>query len=177
MRGISWRWVLTGIILIYGAQLLLAVGGRLLGDGIEPLQFHQALFLGFTLSSFLLGGFVVGLLSPGTTIVEPPLAALGAALLDALFPPFSALQMAAGPWLLIVTIGFHLALLGGWLGKRLPDVDTPRVLFWFALVVLAFGAPGALLALGLSPWIAAGLLATTGAFIYWRLMRAGLQAS
>ncbi len=174
MREIKWRWVLVGVVFIYGSQLLLAGAGRAFGAGVEPLVFYQALFLGFTFFSFFLGGFVVGLLSPGRTVVEPPLAAVGAALLDAGFPPLSAVQTAAGSWPLIVMVGFVLALLGGWMGERLPtptDRLAPRVMFWFALLVLAFGGPAALLALGIPAWAAAVLVATLGGLVYWRLTR------
>jgi hypothetical protein len=44
MREIRWRWVLAGVVFIYGSQLLLAGAGRVFGAGVEPLVFHQALF-------------------------------------------------------------------------------------------------------------------------------------
>ena len=174
MREVRWLWVVVGVAFIYGSQLLLAGVDRAFGAGLEPLVFHQALFLGFTLFSFFLGGFVVGLLSPGRTIVEPPLAALGASFLDAAFPPLSAVQAAAGVWLLIVTTGFVLALLGGWMGERLPtptDMLAPRVFFWFALLVLAFGVPAAMVAIGIPAWAAAVLVAAVGGVAYWRSTR------
>jgi hypothetical protein len=164
----------VGVVFIYGSQLLLAGAGRVLGAGVENLLFHQTLFLGFTLFSFFLGGFVVGLYSPGRTIVAPPLAALGAAVLDAALPPSTAAQMAAGSWPFIVMTGFLLALFGGWMGERLPtptDTPAPLVLFWSALLLVALGVPAAMLALGIPTWAAAVLLATAGGAAYWGLAR------
>lgn len=174
MKRVQWRWVLVGIAFIYGAQLVLAGAARLLGPAVEALQVHQALFLAFTLFSFMLGGFVVGLLSPGVSVLEPALAALGAALLDALLPPPTAAQMAAGSWLVIVSTGLLLALVGGWMGERIPtptDVAAPRVGFWFALLVLVFGLPAALVGLGVPGWLTAVLMAAGGTFVYWRLAK------
>jgi hypothetical protein len=90
--------------------------------------------------------------------------------------------VAAGSWLLIVTTGFVLALLGGWMGERLPTPTSmlaPRVFFWFALLVLTFGVPAALLAIGVPAWAAAGLVAAVGGVAYWRSTRshAGQSAS
>jgi hypothetical protein len=174
MRAIQWRWVLVGIVFIYGSQLLLGAAIQLFGAGVEHLQAHEAIFLGFTLFTFFLGGFVVGLLSPGTTIVEPPLAALAAALLDAALPPPTAAQAAAGSWPVIIMIGLLLAFVGGWMGERLPTPTNeiaPHVGFWFALLVLVFGLPATMVAAGVPTWITAVFVAGVGGFVYWRLTK------
>ena len=180
MSEIRWPRVAVGVGFIYVSQLLLAGVDRAFGEGVEPLVFHQALFLGFTLFSFFLGGFVAGLLSSRRAILEPLLAALGAALLDAALPPLSAAQTTAGSWAFVVTTGFLLALIGGWMGLHVPTPTNrraPQVMFWFALLVIVFGLPATLLAMGLPAWAVAVLVAIVGGVVYLRLMQAKAATS
>jgi hypothetical protein len=174
MPRVQWLWVLVGVAFIYGSQLLLGLVARAFGAGVEQLAGLQALFLAFTLFAFFLGGFVVGLFSPGTTIVEPPLAAFVAAVLDAVLPPATAAQLAPGSWLVIVMTGFLLAFVGGWMGEKLPtpaEGVAPRVMFWVAVLVLVFGLPAGMVGLGVPVWLTALLVLAVGAGGYWRLAR------
>ena len=113
MRDIQWRWVLA----------------QPFGPTLEQLKVMQALFLTYTVASYFFGGFIVALLLPGRAVSEPGIAALTAAALDAFLPPGTAAQMAAAPWLVIVTTGFLLALMGGWIGERVRTLG-PSPLHW-----------------------------------------------
>jgi hypothetical protein len=117
---------------------------------------------------------VVGLLSPGVTVIEPLLAAAGAVVLDLALPPPTAATLATGSWPVIVMTGLLLALVGGWMGERLPTpagIPVQRVLFWFALLLLVLGLPATLVALGVPVWLTALVVAAGGGYVYWRLAR------
>jgi hypothetical protein len=174
MPRVQWLWVIVGVAFIYGSQVLLGLVASTFGAGVEQLLGLQALYLAFTLFAFFLGGFVVGLLSPGSTVLEPPLAALLAGLLDIVLPPATAAQLAPGRWQVIVMTGVLLAFAGGWIGERMPtpaEGVAPRLLFWLAVLVLAFGLPAGMVGLGLPAWLAALVVLALGGGVYWRLSR------
>ena len=79
--GMHWRWVAYGVAIMLGATLM---GGFVLGlvlvaagTPLETLRAGRQLpfMVPVALLSFGAGGFLVGLRSPGKTILEPGLAA------------------------------------------------------------------------------------------------------
>jgi len=112
-----WRWVLVGTLIVLGAQSLLTALLAALGVDVASV----GVFLVTTTIAFLLGGAVIGWLSPGYTAWEAGFASVLAAA-GSLFLAMRLLNYGSG--LLVVTpiaIGWGLlcGLAGGWLGERI----------------------------------------------------------
>ena len=124
--NLDWRWVAIGAAIMFGlnlvASLLLLL---LLGDGLpatatDPQEAAAALGGGrlalgalVGVASFAIGGYVVGLKSPGRTILEPGLSAATAVVGLLLSGAFSLDNLLAGG-----LVPFLAGLLGGYLGER-----------------------------------------------------------
>jgi hypothetical protein len=112
-----WRWVLVGTLIVLGTQALLtafiaAFGVQVVSIGVFALT---------TTIAFLLGGAVIGWMSPGYTAWEAGFASVLAAA-GSLFLGIRLLDFGDG--LVVVTpiaVGWGLlcGLAGGWLGERL----------------------------------------------------------
>jgi hypothetical protein len=127
LGNLNWRWVAIGVAIMFGlnlvASLLLLL---LLGDGLpattaDPQQAAVALGGGrlalgalIGVASFALGGYVVGLKSPGRTILEPGISAAIAVVVGLLLSgAFTLGNLLAGG-----LVPFLAGLLGGYLGER-----------------------------------------------------------
>lgn len=126
-RGLDWRWIGIGAAIMFGlnfvASLLLLL---VLGDSVPPptaTPEEAAAALGggrlalaalVGIASFAIGGYIVGLKSPGRTILEPGISAAIAVLIGLLLSgTFSLGNLLTGG-----LIPFLAGLLGGWLGER-----------------------------------------------------------
>ena len=116
-RRIEWRWVAVGALIVLGLETLVGSSLHALGVGDSPTSF--SLFFVSTTVAFLVGGGVIGMLSPGWTIWEAGFASaiavvwtgfLLARLLDASLVSTMPLGLA---W------GVLCGLAGGWVGERL----------------------------------------------------------
>lgn len=114
-RRIAWRWVLVGALIVLGTETLFAstvaaIGGRV----TEPWTF----VLGTTVA-FLVGGFVIGLLSPGWTIWEAGYAGV----IAVAWTGFLLARLLDSGFLATLPLGLAWGLLcglaGGWIGERL----------------------------------------------------------
>ena len=126
-RNLDWRWIGIGIAIMFGLSFvagLLAVavlGGpdavtASTGSAPTALIGGGRLLLASLLSfaAFLVGGYVVGLKSPGRTILEPGISAAVAVALTLLIGGvFSVITLLAAG-----LMPFLAGLLGGWLGER-----------------------------------------------------------
>jgi hypothetical protein len=125
--NLDWRWVAIGAAIMFGlnlvASLLLLL---LLGDGLpatatDPQEAAAALGGGrlalgalIGIASFAIGGYIVGLRSPGRTILEPGISAAIAVVVGLLLSgAFSLGNLLAGG-----LVPFLAGLLGGYLGER-----------------------------------------------------------
>jgi hypothetical protein len=131
--GLDWRWIGIGVAIMFGlnlvAGLLLAV---LLGDAVPatattPEEAAAALGGGrlalgalVGIASFALGGYVVGVKSPGRTILEPGISAAIAVLLGLLLSG----ALTLGNLLAGGLLPFLAGLLGGYLGERRQSART-----------------------------------------------------
>jgi len=114
-RRMEWRWVLIGVIVIAGVGTLLAA--FLTAFRIEVSGWGAGLLV--VTAAFALGGFVIGLLSPGYTVWEAGFASVLAAL-ALVFLADRLLQAGGGVFgLLPLAIGWGLVcgLAGGRLGE------------------------------------------------------------
>jgi hypothetical protein len=125
--NLNWRWIAIGVAIMLGlnlaASLLLLL---LLGDGLpatatDPQEAAAALGGGrlalgalVGIASFAIGGYVVGLKSPGRTILEPGISAAIAVVVGLLLSgTFTLGNLLAGG-----LVPFLAGLLGGYLGER-----------------------------------------------------------
>jgi hypothetical protein len=126
-RGLDWRWIAIGVAIMLGlslvASLILAllIGGDAPPATATPEEAAAALGGGrlalgalVSIASFAVGGYVVGLKSPGRTILEPGISAAIAVLIGlVLGGAFTVGNLLAGG-----LVPFLAGLLGGYLGER-----------------------------------------------------------
>lgn len=122
-REFSWPWVLGSmcVFLVVEAVLGGIVGKYVLGRYLS----HSFLFLTqglLNLSSYFIGGVLVGLFSPGLRISEPALGAFFSVALMlgmSFFTPYTFIRFSASKLLIGGVIAYALALAGAKLGERL----------------------------------------------------------
>ncbi len=135
-RGLDWRWigigvaVMLGLSLVAGLLFALVVGDAAPSPTATPEEAAAAigggrLALGALISfaSFAVGGYVVGLKSPGRTILEPGISAAVAVVIGLLVSgAFTLGNLLAGG-----LVPFLAGLLGGYLGERRQSAGTTAV--------------------------------------------------
>lgn len=119
---IAWRWVLVGTLIVLGTQTLLSAVLAALGVDLTSL----AIYTLTTTVAFVVGGAVIGALSPGYTAWEAGyaslLAAAGILFLTIRLVPFTGGLVALTPITLVS--GLLCGLGGGWIGERLSGSRT-----------------------------------------------------
>ena len=132
-RNLDWRWIGIGVAVMLGlsfvagllSTLILGDQTAVVAEGGQVAIGSGRLFLLAVLSfaSFVLGGFIVGLKSPGRTILEPGISAAVAVLLSLLI----AGSFSIGGVLAAGVVPFLGGLLGGWLGERQQGGTAPTL--------------------------------------------------
>ena len=132
-RNLDWRWISIGVAIMLGLSLvagllsaaILGNQAAVVAEGGQVAIGGGQLFLLALLSfaSFVLGGFIVGLKSPGRTILEPGISAAIAVLLSLLI----AGSFSIGGVLAAGVVPFLGGLLGGWLGERQQGRSMPTL--------------------------------------------------
>ena len=123
VHAFSMKWVLFSVLIYITAEIGLGlwVGGVVVGKYISiSLRFMLQGLL--NLASYFVGGFIIGLISPGLRIYEPAAGAFLAVsltLLLSFFTPYSFIPFSMTKMLLGGGIAFFLALAGARLGERL----------------------------------------------------------
>ena len=123
LRPISRPWIVASILIFVALELLFggATAYFLSGRNISHML-GLRIELAMSLLSFFLGGFVVGLISPGMRLIEP---AIGASVtvvftfLIAFFTPITVLAADPSRMLMGGLAAFLVALFGAHLGERL----------------------------------------------------------
>ncbi len=126
-RGLDWRWVGIGVAIMLGLNLLaslllaLLIGNDLPSASATPEEAAAALGGGrlalgalISIATFAVGGYVVGLRSPGRTIPEPVISAAIAVVIGLVLGG----ALTIGNLLAGGLVPFLAALLGGYLGER-----------------------------------------------------------
>jgi len=122
-RPISTKWVVLSVLIFTAFEVLLGQGvTKLLEGSTTSHMLKQRIELALMSASFLAGGFLIGVLSPGPRLLEP---AIGAAItvvftfLIAFFSPIVVFQASLSRMVVGGALGFVLALFGAHLGEKL----------------------------------------------------------
>ncbi|MFC1526675.1 hypothetical protein ACFL6X_07695 [Candidatus Latescibacterota bacterium] len=122
-QAFSVKWMLFSLLIYIAAEIVLGVwvGGVVVGKYMSiSLRFMLQGLL--NLASYFVGGFIIGLISPGLRIYEPAAGAFLAValmLLLTIFTPYRFIQFSMTKMLIGGGIAFFLALAGARLGERL----------------------------------------------------------
>ena len=125
--NLDWRWIAIGVAVMFGLNLIASlillplIGDSLPATATNPQDAAAALSGGqlalgalISIASFTIGGYIVGLKSPGRTIVEPGISAAIAVIIGLLLSgAFTSGNLLAGG-----LVPFLAGLLGGYLGER-----------------------------------------------------------
>ena len=127
LGSLNWRWIAIGIAIMFGLNLIASlILMPLIGDSVpatatNPQDAAAALSGGqlalgalISIASFTIGGYIVGLKSPGRTIVEPGISAAIAVIIGLLLSGAFTL----GNLLVGGLVPFLAGLLGGYFGER-----------------------------------------------------------
>ncbi len=119
----SKKWMFTSMIIFIGVELFLGglIGSFVLGKFMSlSLRFMLQGLL--NLASFFIGGFIIGLISPGIRIYEPAVGAffsVSIMLCLSFFTPYSFIHFSLPKMLIGGVIAFFLALMGARLGEKI----------------------------------------------------------
>ena len=122
-RPISTKWVVLSVLIFTAFEVLLGQGvTKLLEGSTTSHMLMLRIELALMSASFLAGGFLIGVLSPGPRLLEP---AIGAAItvvftfLIAFFSPIVVFQASLSRMVVGGALGFVLALFGAHLWEKL----------------------------------------------------------
>ena len=117
------RWVIASIVIFTTTEILL---GGLIGNVL--LSGHMSISLRFliqgllNLSSYFIGGIIIGLISPGIRIYEPAIGAfcsVAIILCLTIFTPYSFMNFSLTKLIIGGVVAFFLALSGAKLGEKI----------------------------------------------------------
>ena len=124
-RGFSKKWMIVSMIIFITVELILGgfVGQLVLGKFLSmSLRFMlQGLLY---LISFFIGGFIIGIISPGVRMMEPAVDAflsVSIMLLLSIFTPYRFIHFSLPKMLMGGSIAFILALYGAHLGEQFTN--------------------------------------------------------
>ena len=116
-----WMWISFGIFIATELVLGGLIGGVVVG---KFMSMHLRFMLQglLNLISFFIGGFIIGLISPGVRIYEPAVGAFMSVLVMlvlTLFTPFSFIHFSITKVIVGGGIAFFLALTGAKIGEKM----------------------------------------------------------
>ena len=119
----SQPWLFASMAIFIVTELIIGglIGEYLIGRYLS-ISLSFALQGLLNLSAYLIGGFVIGLISPGRRIKEPSVGAfisVGVMLMMSFFTPYVFIQFSLIRWLIGGLIAAFLAFIGAELGERL----------------------------------------------------------
>ena len=119
----SKKWMFASVAIFLGAELILGglVGNVVVGRFISH-SLHFMLQGVLNLVSFFIGGFIIGLISPGIRIHEPAVGAflsVSIMLCLSIFTPYSFIHFGLTKMIVGGVFAFFLALVGARLGEKI----------------------------------------------------------
>jgi stress response protein SCP2 len=123
VKEMSWGWIFTSFWVFVVLELILGgvIGKMVLGRFVPHMLSHMLEAL-LVLSSFFIGGAVVGIISPKVRIIEPAIAAFMSVILTLSLSFFSPYSFMSFTWNKVFFGGgfaFVLAFLGAHLGEKI----------------------------------------------------------
>lgn len=122
-RPFSWKWVGVSMAAFLGAEILVGgLVGEWLLERVVSINTNFLLQGLINLAGFVLGGFLIGVLSPGRRIAEPALGGFATLLLTslvALFVPFRWIGYSGTGVLVAGAMAAALGAGGAYMGEKL----------------------------------------------------------
>lgn len=123
IKDLSWMWVFSSFWVFVLLELFLGgfIGAMVVGRFVPHMLTYQIEVL-LLLSSFFIGGAIVGLISPTVRVLEPALAGFFSVLLTFSVSFFSPYQFIVFSWTKVIIgggIAFLLALFGARFGEKI----------------------------------------------------------
>ncbi len=122
-QSFSKKWMFASVAIFIGVELIL---GGLVGNVVIGRFLSRSLYFilqgVLNLVSFFIGGFIIGLISPGIRIHEPAVGAflsVSIMLCLSIFTPYSFIHFSLTKMLVGGVIAFFLALVGARLGEKI----------------------------------------------------------
>lgn len=122
-QSFSKKWMFASVAIFIGVELIL---GGLVGNVVVGRFLSRSLYFilqgVLNLVSFFIGGFIIGLISPGIRIREPAVGAflsVSIMLCLSIFTPYSFIHFSLTKMLVGGVIAFSLALVGARLGEKI----------------------------------------------------------
>ena len=122
-QSFSKKWMFASVAIFIGVELIL---GGLVGNVVIGRFLSRSLYFilqgVLNLVSFFIGGFIIGLISPGIRIREPAAGAflsVSIMLCLSIFTPYSFIHFSLTKMLVGGVIAFFLALVGARLGEKI----------------------------------------------------------
>lgn len=122
-QSFSKKWMFASVAIFIGVELIL---GGLIGNVVIGRFLSRSLYFilqgVLNLVSFFIGGFIIGLISPGIRIREPAVGAflsVSIMLCLSIFTPYSFIHFSLTKMLVGGVIAFSLALVGARLGEKI----------------------------------------------------------
>lgn len=122
-KKLSWAWVIISLVAFIAVEIFLGgIIGPIISGRFVSHVFRIKIELILMLGSYLLGGLLVGLFSPGIRVLEPAIGAFLAVLatfIYSFFTPYRFFGFSSNRLIIGGIIAFVLALLGADLGERI----------------------------------------------------------
>ncbi len=127
-RPFSRKWVITSMVAFIGAELLIGgVVGEWLFGRVASINTSFLLQGLLNMAGFVVGGFVIGVASPGRRIAEPAVAGFATMALItvlAMFVPFRYMGYSGSGFVLAGLVAAALGGTGAYCGERLTGNVT-----------------------------------------------------
>ena len=125
----STKWMLASMGIFIGIELLIGgIVGEIVVGRFMSLSLRFMLQGLLNLVSFFIGGFIVGVISPGLRIREPATGAflsVALMLILSIFTPYSFIRFSLTKMLIGGAIAFCLALTGAKIGEKVTGHQIP----------------------------------------------------
>lgn len=126
----STKWMLASMGIFIGIELLIGgIVGEMVVGGFMSLSLRFMLQGLLNLVSFFIGGFIIGVISPGLRIREPATGAflsVALMLILSIFTPYSFIRFSLTKMIVGGAVAFCLALTGAKIGEKVTGHHIPE---------------------------------------------------
>ena len=122
-RPLSKNWIIISFIIFITIEIILGgFIGQLVAGTFMSYSLRHLLQGLLNLISYLIGGFIIGLISPGIRVIEPAIGAflsVAIMLILSIFTPFTFIHFSLIKMLIGGAIAFFLAMSGAKFGEKI----------------------------------------------------------